>query len=760
MERAKLNRVNAAFTMLSYLGQMVDRVQVGMKLCVYAMAVLLGIGVVATGDARAQNSDIDWADAGVASQGTVPNGTTVTGSDGTTATVSRTVTTSGGSTFTAATFATDFLSYFNGQIGDGQSPLLLNFDNSEFDPLDKVTYEIVLSQSVTNLNFALSDVDNGTNTDAIEVFYDDDLTGGFTNAANDTSLWSIGPSVTRTNDSIVNGWRGTAPSNQFTTDGDVAFDFNGTAVRRIRVVYFSYSGTGNPSGQFVGLSDLAYSAQGVDLSLTKVLIGAPPVQGGSATWRLTVVNDTEATETATSIVVRDTFPSGFTFGTATGDGSFNTGNSNWSVPDLAPGESAILTITGTISSSAGTTITNTAEIIAANENDIDSTVNNGNNGEDDFATSTFTVQTGRSPGIPPILSCPAGSSLFDWDTISGWTSGTTDNTYAFASLGDVRFELDNDGVYLNNALFGGQSPNAEDVFSGGLPTAEASLNMLANQADQNGEVEITITLPQSLTGVQFTIFDVDFLAGQFADRIEVTGSNGASSSPVTLTNGNVNFISGGNVAIGDGASENNQALGNVVVTFTGAVDTIVIRYGNHTTAPGDPGQQIIGIHDLLACNPVTTTTLSVSKISSIIADPVNGNTNPKAIPGATIEYLITVANTGLIATDPGTVVVWDDGPADAKMCLIGRSGGPVIFGDPGSNSNLTYDYGGAGSVETDLAVTTDDLEFSDDGGVTFDYTPIDDGEGCDTLITDFRVNPAGAFSAGGDFTITVRYEVE
>ncbi|MEL7216922.1 MAG: hypothetical protein AAGK01_00660, partial [Pseudomonadota bacterium] len=49
--------------------------------------------------------------------------------------------TSGGSTFTPP-FASDFLSYFSGQIGgaaNGQSPVLLNLDNSEFDPLDRVT---------------------------------------------------------------------------------------------------------------------------------------------------------------------------------------------------------------------------------------------------------------------------------------------------------------------------------------------------------------------------------------------------------------------------------------------------------------------------------------------------------------------------------------------------------------------------------------------------------------------------------------------
>lgn len=487
-----------------------------------------------------------------------------------------------------------------------------------------------------------------------------------------------------------------------------------------------------------------------DLSLAKVLVGSPPVQGGTATWRLTVTNASNSPLTASNVVVRDTFPSGFSFLSASGDGSFSSATRDWSVGSLAPGQSKILTITGTVSSSAGTTVTNVAQITASSAPDPDSTVNNGVTTEDDYASASFVVQTGRAPGIPPILSCPAGTSLFDWDSISGWAVGSTDNTYAFAGFGNARFRLTNDGAYLNNPTFGGQSPTVVNAFTGGLVPAENSLTVIADQNNQSGNVTTTITLPRSFTGLQFTIYDVDFGTNQFADRVEVIGSNGGVSVLPVLTNGNVNTVSG-NVAIGDGASDNNQALGNVVVTFTQPVDTVIVRYGNHTTAPTNPGQQGIGIHDITVCNPFAT--LTVSKVSSIISDPVNGTNNPKAIPGATVEYLITVTNTGTSATQADTVTVWDDGPADAKLCLIGRAGGPIIFNDPGGNSNLTYSF-------SSLASTTDNLEFSNNDGASFGYTPVADGDGCDTSVTDFRVRPRGAFAGGATFTITVRFRVE
>jgi uncharacterized repeat protein (TIGR01451 family) len=43
---------------------------------------------------------------------------------------------------------------------------------------------------------------------------------------------------------------------------------------------------------------------------------------------------------------------------------------------------------------------------------------------------------------------------------------------------------------------------------------------------------------------------------------------------------------------------------------------------------------------------VATATLGVTKTSSVISDPFNGTTNPKAIPGAVMQYAIAIANTG------------------------------------------------------------------------------------------------------------------
>jgi uncharacterized repeat protein (TIGR01451 family) len=66
---------------------------------------------------------------------------------------------------------------------------------------------------------------------------------------------------------------------------------------------------------------------------------------------------------------------------------------------------------------------------------------------------------------------------------------------------------------------------------------------------------------------------------------------------------------------------------------------------------------------------VSAAALTVLKTSKIITDPQNGTSNPKAIPGATVEYCISVANaagsataTSVAISDPlPTTVTYDSG---------------------------------------------------------------------------------------------------
>lgn len=398
------------------------------------------------------------------------------------------------------------------------------------------------------------------------------------------------------------------------------------------------------SGNF-SQADLYITSAGnfADLSLTQAISSTTPSGRATITYTLTVANAASSSLAATGVVVRDVLPSGVQFVSASGAGTYNSSTGDWAIGTLAPGGTAVLTITATVASGEGVSVSNVAEITASGQSDLDSTPNNAVTTEDDYAATSFTVVNTRSAGVAPSLTCAAGTALFDWDA-QAWTAGATTGSFTVTGLGTVGIAVTNSGgVFLNDATLGGQSPAEQTTVTGGLSPAQSSLEELVNISGQIPTVDTAITLGTAVPGVQFKIFDVDFASGQFADKVTVTGYLGSNPVMPTLTNGVANWVSG-NTAYGDAVSANASGNGNVVVTFTSPIDRIVINYGNHSYAPADPGQQGVALHDITFCKPITS--ISVTKVSSVLSDPVNGTTDPKAIPGAAIEYCILVSNTG------------------------------------------------------------------------------------------------------------------
>ncbi|ENY80963.1 proprotein convertase P-domain-containing protein [Sphingopyxis sp. MC1] len=428
-----------------------------------------------------------------------------------------------------------------------------------------------------------------------------------------------------------------------------------------------------------------------DLSLAKSVSSAAPATGSSISYTLAVTNASGSPATATGVTVLDTLPAGFSFTSATGFGSYNSTTGVWTVGSVPPGATRTLTISGTVNATSGATILNSAEITASSAPDIDSTPGNGATGEDDYAAASFTVSGSRVAGVPPVLICPAGSTLHDWDSVS-WSAGTTSGSYALTAIGTMNFNIAiSGGSFLSNATYGGQSPTRQNVVTGGLSPAQYSIFEIVDFTSQAGVVSSTISLPTAVPGAQFTLFDIDYASGQFADRVTVTGSfNGTIVYP-TLTNGVANYVVG-NSAYGDATSADGSANGNVVVTFAAPVDTITIEYGSHSLAPANPGQQGMAIHDINFCRPVAN--LLIAKTSSIVSDPVNGTTNPKAIPGATMRYCLLVTNGG--SATATAIYVADPLPATTSFV-------------PGSLRSGTS-CAGATTVEDDNATGADESD--------------------------------------------------
>lgn len=428
-----------------------------------------------------------------------------------------------------------------------------------------------------------------------------------------------------------------------------------------------------------------------DLSLTKTVSSASPAFGASISYTLSVTNASASPLTATGVTVQDSLPPGFAFTGASGFGSYSSGTGVWTVGSIPPGTTRTLTISGTVTATSGATVTNSAEISASSAYDMDSTPGNGTAGEDDGDSASFTVSGTRAAGVAPTLVCPALTTTHDWDNIS-WSAGATSGSYALAGIGTTNFGITiSGGSFLSNATYGGQSPTRQNVVTGGLSPAQYSIFEIVDMSSQSGIATSTIALPTAVPGAQFRLFDIDYAAGQFADRVTVTGSNNGVTVLPTLTNGVSNYVVG-NSAYGDAASADASANGTVVVTFAAPVDTITIVYGSHSLAPTDPGQQGMAIHDISFCRP--TTSLAFAKTSSVVSDPQNGTTNPKAIPGAVMRYCLLVTNTGG-ATATGIAI------ADAIPATLTYTPASLRSGTSCAGATTVEDDNATGADESD-----------------------------------------------------------
>ncbi len=116
-----------------------------------------------------------------------------------------------------------------------------------------------------------------------------------------------------------------------------------------------------------------------DLSLTKTIDNETPNVTAEVTFTLTVQN--EGPSDATGIVVTDLLPNGYTYSSDTGGGAYVPGTGLWSIGNLASGASTSILIVANVNTSG--TYTNSAEITAHDQFDVDSTPNNGILTEDD-----------------------------------------------------------------------------------------------------------------------------------------------------------------------------------------------------------------------------------------------------------------------------------------------------------------------------------------------------------------------------------------
>jgi uncharacterized repeat protein (TIGR01451 family) len=147
--------------------------------------------------------------------------------------------------------------------------------------------------------------------------------------------------------------------------------------------------------------------------------------------------------------------------------------------------------------------------------------------------------------------------------------------------------------------------------------------------------------------------------------------------------------------------------------------------------------------------------LSIVKTSAVVSDP-QGNLLPKRVPGAFVDYTATITNPNGIFTTVNGVTFSDAIPANTSLRVADLgllSSGPVAFSEGLVPSLLTFSF-------TSLGSSTDRVDFSNNNGSTWTYTPTADANGCDNAVTNVRVRLGGNQVAGSSFSIRFRVRVK
>jgi uncharacterized repeat protein (TIGR01451 family) len=339
-----------------------------------------------------------------------------------------------------------------------------------------------------------------------------------------------------------------------------------------------------------------------------------------------------------------------------------------------------------------------------------------------FTTAPLTMSAGMSlslgidmaPGSPSSLSAYA-SSLTCVNT-AGTTRAALPANLAVtsANIGQLQF-----GEYLVCTFTVGAHPRLQ----------------LRKALGSNG---------RRFSGDQFTI--------RIRDGDTVVASRTTSGSGGTVNNGDTGLVQ---VMSGVAYSVDEIAAGNtMLINYDAALACNNGASGSLTALPTAVGGTVNPrLGDVIVCTITNTRSetaeLIVEKSSIVISDPVNGTINPKLIPGAIVEYAITVRNVGAGRPDTGGITIIDIMPQG--MAFDATT--PVTFVNGSPSSGLSS-FSASSMVRFSSA---------SNGSEPFTYTPVgpfDQNVRGIRIIPGGRMNAASASTSQPNFTIRFRARVQ
>lgn len=238
---------------------------------------------------------------------------------------------------------------------------------------------------------------------------------------------------------------------------------------------------------------------------------------------------------------------------------------------------------------------------------------------------------------------------------------------------------------------GGAAPH------GGTDNFNATAPALYRDTNSNGTYE---------AGTDTAVAYLDELAADASQVVFVV-----ANIPMGQVNGDkATVILTATAREGGGASSQGAAVTETAGANTAAEDTVF------ADAAGSDDAARSGTHSARDDYTVSAALLTVTKTSRVISDPLNGATNPKLIPGAVVEYCISVAN-GAGAATATNIAISD--PVPANTVFVASS---IMINTTVAGGVCSGGAAGGGFGANTVSGTLTDIPASTTRGLRFQVT--------------------------------------
>ncbi|MDQ6469847.1 hypothetical protein RB619_04255 [Flavobacterium sp. LHD-80] len=513
-----------------------------------------------------------------------------------------------------------------------------------------------------------------------------------------------------------------------------------------------------------------------DLELTKTVTPTTGSVGDIVTFNINVFNNNAqgGAVTATNVAVRDYIPLGFVIvpGSVNAAGQYNVGDNTVTWTGLTIPSGSILNLTFKATIRAGGSYVNSAEVIASDQFDPDSTPNNGISTEDDQDSATvildvadlslqktvsptsvsindnviFTIRvTNSGPNnatgitvsdqLPPGYTYVSDNGAGKYNNTTGiWNVGNLNNGNSLALQITAKVNVATTANYVNTAEIQTAHQFDPDSTPGnGLPEDDrASANITLKSADLELTKSVTPTSGASGDQVDFTLtilnkgpgnatgINVQDVIPQGFTLIPGSVSNGGfyNIANTTLTWQNLTLANGGTL---------NLTFRAIVNPLGGYLNIAQITASDlpdpDSTPNNDDGDQS---EDDESNAPFTF--IGPTADLSLVKNVVTGNTSP--VVGSQVSFELVITNDGPNSTSG--VLIKDLLPSGYEFVNYSSSAGLYTFTtgiwnvgtiDPGNSEELiidakvlpTGDYKNIAEVTASSLPDPDSTPNNDDG---------------------------------------------